>query len=124
MTDDTARVLTALKAALGAEVSVSVSWPERGPECPAALLPPAGRVPCLGLDGNILLTEISQDLLLTARSFAQLRGLADRAEEALRGLGYALTDMSVPEGLPRAMALRFRAVSNGKTIYAKRRDQE
>ncbi len=117
MTDDTARVLAALKTALGTEVSVTVAWPEQKAALPAAVLLPARRIPACEAGGEILLTEITQTVCLTARSFAALNRMADQAEQAMRGLGYSLCEMSAENTPPRRMTMAFRSVTDGESFF-------
>ncbi len=113
MTDDGTRVLTALRAALDADAAVSVAWPETQAGSPAAVLPPAKRVPVCSAGGETLLTEITQTVCLSARSFERLNRLTEQAETAMRGLGYTLVDMRTDRKLPRAVTLVFRSVTDG-----------
>ena len=116
MTDDTSRVLAALRAGLEAGVAVRAAWAEAPAVCPAAVLMPARCVPALSAAEDTLLTEVTQAIRLTARRFAQLRRLSAQAEAAMTALGYALTDMEAGDGAPRAVLLRFRGYTDGETM--------
>ena len=117
MTDDRERVLAALRAGLDAGTAVRAAWAEAETACPAAILLPARRIPVCAAAGEVLLTEITQTVRLTARSYTQLSRLADQAEDAMRALGYALTDMKTENGVPRAGVLCFTGVSDGARMH-------
>ena len=117
MTDDQERVLAALREGLDAGTAVRAAWSEARTACPAAVLLPARRVPVCAAAGENLLTEITQTVRLTARSYAQLSRLADQAEDAMRALGYALTDMKTEDGVPRTGVMRFSGVSDGARMH-------
>ena len=114
MTHDTGRVLAALEATMGAEVTVCRAWPETRAVCPAAVVMPAEVYTVCQADGEALLTGIVQPLHLTARSQARLEALMARAEEALRGLGYRLTETKAERG---GATMVFRGVTDGPWMY-------
>ena len=117
MTDDQARVLAALQSGLDSDVTVRVAWAEVQTACPAAAVLPARCIPVCAAAGETLLTEITQTIRLTARSYTQLSRLAGQTEDVMLTLGYALTDMKTENGTPRAMTMRFRAVTDGVNVY-------
>lgn len=108
MTDDTARVLAALRA--GLDIPVRVTFPQDEAVCESALLPPAETHPMAVVDGEPLMTSVTQDVILNAPTCARLRAHAARAADALAGLGYALIAADPGSTLPRGMTLHFEAI--------------
>ena len=117
MTDDRARVLSVLREGLDAGTAVRVAWAEAPAACPAAVLLPAKCVPVCVSAGETLLTEITQAVRLTARSYAQLQRLAAQAEAAMQALGYTLADMDPADGLPRSAVIVFKGTTDGVSMW-------
>ena len=117
MTDDRERVLSALREGLDAGTAVRVAWAEAPAACPAAVLLPAKCVPVCVSAGETLLTEVTQAVRLTARSYAQLQRLTAQAEAAMQTLGYMLAGMEVADGLPRSAVIVFKGTTDGVSMW-------
>ena len=117
MTDDQERVVTALQAGLDEETAVRIAWAEAETACPAAVLLPARCIPVCTAAGETLLTEITQSIRLTARSYAQLTRLAGQTEDAMLTLGYTLIDMKTDKGIPRSMMMQFSGIADGERMH-------
>ena len=115
MTDDRERVITGLRQGLDAGTAVRIAWAEAPAESPAVVLMPARCMPVNRSGAQ--LTDITQTLRLTARSYAHLLRLAAQTESVMRGLGYSMTEMSPEDGLPRAVTMRFQGVTDGENAY-------
>ena len=119
MTDDTARVLDALRTALGPSVTVLVARPEAPAACPCVLLLPAAQAPALQARGEVLLTHCVQPVRLVARSVLQAAALAAQAADVLTALGYRLTATAAEPAPPRGLTLRFETWIRDGTAYSR-----